>query len=124
MKGAEALTDTTATHSVVSSISDASELGSEPHSWLESRCLRTRKKSQIVRTRGRHRERAWVLMRGEALTDRTATHRPISPLSDPSELGSEPDSWLESRCLRTCKMIHIERTRVSQDWGSRSAIRS
>jgi hypothetical protein len=94
-------------------------------------------------------ESTWVALRAEALTDRTATHRlasPVidpselgskpeswldrtathrntSPVSDPSELGSKPDSWLEDRYLRTRKLIQIVRTRVSRDWGSRSAVR-
>jgi hypothetical protein len=62
-------------------------------------------------------------MRAEALTDRTVTHRYWSPLSDPSELGSQPHSWLEYRCLRTRKMIQIVRTRVTRHCGSRSAVR-
>ena len=58
----------------------------------------------------------------QAEEDRTATHSVLSPVSDPSELGSEPDSWLEYRCLRTRKMIQIVRTRVSRDWGGRSPV--
>ncbi len=45
-------------------------------------------------------------MRAEALTDKTATHRRASPVSDPSELGSEPDSCLECKDnLRTRKIM-------------------
>ncbi len=62
------------------------------------------------------------MTRAEALTDRTATHRPVSLVSDPSELGNEPDSWSEYRNLRTGKMIQIVRTRVSRNCGSRSAV--
>ena len=72
----------------------------------------------------RHRESAWEKMRAEVLADKnkTATHRPVSPVSDPSELGSDPDGWLEYRNLRTGKMIQIVRTRVSRNCGSRSAV--
>jgi hypothetical protein len=62
-------------------------------------------------------------MRAEALTDRTATHSSLSPGSHPSELGSEPDSWLEDSSLRARKIIQIVRMRVSRDCGSRSAVR-
>jgi hypothetical protein len=64
-------------------------------------------------------------MRAEALTDKnkTATQSSLSPVSNPSVLGSEPDSWLEYAALRTRKTIQIVRTRVSRDWGSRSAVR-
>ena len=41
-----------------------------------------------------------VVLRADALTDRTSTYRYVSPVSDPSELGSEPDSWLLPRPLR------------------------
>ncbi len=41
-----------------------------------------------------------VAPRADALTDRTTAYRYLSPVSDPSELGSEPDSWLDSRSLR------------------------
>jgi hypothetical protein len=37
---------------------------------------------------------ALVAPRADALTDRTTTYSPKSAVSDPSELGSEPDSWL------------------------------
>ena len=37
---------------------------------------------------------ALVAPRADALTDRTITYSCVSPVSDPSELGSEPDSWL------------------------------
>ena len=40
------------------------------------------------------------MTRAEALTDRTTTHSLVSLVSDPSELGSEPDSWLEDSWLR------------------------
>jgi hypothetical protein len=53
-----------------------------------------------------------VVPQANALTDRTTTHRYTSPVSDPSELGSEPDSWLEYRFLRARK---IAGTRVSRD---------
>ena len=36
-----------------------------------------------------------VLPRADALADRTTTYSHVSPVSDPSELGSEPDSCLE-----------------------------
>ena len=48
---------------------------------------------------------AWVGPRAKALTARATTHRYASPVSDPSELGSEPDSWLENRSLRARKTI-------------------
>ncbi len=35
-----------------------------------------------------------VAPRADALTHRITTYRIISAVSDPSELGSEPDSWL------------------------------
>ena len=38
--------------------------------------------------------------REKALTKRTTAHRYLRFVSDPSELGSEPDSWLDSRYLR------------------------
>ena len=41
-----------------------------------------------------------VAPRFDALTDRTTTYSCVNPVSDPSELGSEPDSWLEPSCLR------------------------
>ena len=95
---------------------------------MEYSHLRARKKIQIVGTRASrergqprqfqvvtscqqkktkhtHRESAWVVTRAEALTDRTTTHRFASVVSDPSELGSEPDSWLENRSLRARKKI-------------------
>ena len=50
--------------------------------------------------------------RANALTDRTTTHMFTSACSDPSELGSEPDSWLEYSHLRARK---IAGTRVSRD---------
>ncbi len=53
----------------------------------------------------------------EALTDRNATHRNWSFVSDASELGSEPDSWLELRSLRARMKIHVVGTRVSRDSG-------
>ena len=43
---------------------------------------------------------ALVAPRADAVADRTTTYRYVSPVSDPSELGSEPDSWLLSRTLR------------------------
>ena len=55
---------------------------------------------------------ALVVPRASALTDRTTTHMYTSPVSDPSELGSEPDSWLEYRYLRA---RNIAGTRVSRD---------
>ncbi len=48
-----------------------------------------------------------VAKRAEALTDRTTTYSMFSAVSDPSELGSEPDSWLLLRHLRA-----YERSRV------------
>ncbi len=41
-----------------------------------------------------------MVPRAKALTDRTTTHRSESAVSDPIELGSEPDSWLEDMYLR------------------------
>ncbi len=38
--------------------------------------------------------------RADALTNRTTTYSALSAASDPSELGSEPDSWLLLRYLR------------------------
>ncbi len=57
-----------------------------------------------------------MVPRAKTLTDRTTTHRFWSPVSDPSELGSEPDSWLEYRYLRARMKIQIMGTRVSRDW--------
>jgi hypothetical protein len=39
-------------------------------------------------------------MGAKAPPDRTTTHSSVSPVIDLSELGSEPDSWLEYRYLR------------------------
>jgi hypothetical protein len=61
-----------------------------------------------------HRETAWVVTWAKALTDRATTHRDESPVSDPSELGSEPDSWLEYSFLRARKKIKIVGTRGSR----------
>ncbi len=36
----------------------------------------------------------------ERFHGRNTTYRTLSPVNDPSELGSEPDSWLELRVLR------------------------
>ena len=47
-----------------------------------------------------------MVPRAKALADRTATHRFVSFVSDPSEPGSEPDSSLEYRYLRVCTKIH------------------
>ena len=46
------------------------------------------------------------------LTRRTTTHISRSADSDPSELGSEPDSWVEYRPLRAREIAH---THVSRD---------
>ena len=43
---------------------------------------------------------ALVAPRADALTDRTTTYSAVSAVSDPSQLGSEPDSWLSKRSLR------------------------
>jgi hypothetical protein len=53
----------------------------------------------------------------EALTDRTTTHRSLRFVSDPSELGSEPESWLEYSSLRARKKIQVVGTRASRDPG-------
>ena len=45
--------------------------------------------------------------RARALTDRNTTHRRVSFVSDPSELGSGPDSLLESRYLRARMKFQI-----------------
>ncbi len=58
-----------------------------------------------------------MVTQAEALTDRTTTHRLASVVSDPSELGSEPDSWLENRLLRARKKIQIVGTRASRERG-------
>ncbi len=58
-----------------------------------------------------------MVPRAKALTDRTTTHKYWSPFSDPSQLGSEPDSWLEYSSLRARMNIHIVGTRVSRDCG-------
>ena len=59
-----------------------------------------------------------MVTRTEALTDRTTTHsRYLSPVIDPSELGSEPDSWLEFRYLRARKKIKVVGTRASRERG-------
>ena len=57
-----------------------------------------------------------MVPRTKALADRTMAHIRASPVSDPSELGSEPDSWLEYRYLRARVHIHIVGTRVSRDY--------
>ena len=53
-----------------------------------------------------------MVPRAKARTDRTTTHKFTSFVSDTSELGSEPDSWLEYSHLRARK---IAGTRVSRD---------
>ena len=53
-----------------------------------------------------------VVPRANARTDRTTTHICLSACSEPSELGSEPDSWLEYRDLYA---RNIAGTRVSRD---------
>ncbi len=58
-----------------------------------------------------------MVPRAKALTDRTKTHRYESAVSDPSELGSEPDSLFNCRALRARMKIHIIGTRVSPDLG-------
>ncbi len=55
-----------------------------------------------------------MVPRAKALTDRTTTHRNTSPVSDPSELGSEPESWLEYRSLRVRINIRIVGTRLGE----------
>jgi hypothetical protein len=60
---------------------------------------------------------------GRGTDGQDRTHSSLSPVSDPSVLGSDTDSWLEYRNLRTGKMIQIVRTRVSRNCGSRSAVR-
>ncbi len=63
------------------------------------------------KTKHSNRQSVWVVTRAAALTDRTATHRYMSVASDPSDLGSEPESWLECRYLRVRKKIQIVGTR-------------
>ncbi len=58
-----------------------------------------------------------MVPQSETLTDRTTTHRNASPVSDPSELGSEPDSWLLFSCLRARVKTHNMGMRVSRDSG-------
>ena len=48
-----------------------------------------------------------MVPRTKALADRTMAHIRASPVSDPSELGSEPDSWLENSALRARMRIYI-----------------
>ena len=50
-----------------------------------------------------------VAPRADALTDRTTTYSIVSPASDPSELGSEPDSCLDARFLRAHDTIGVVR---------------
>ena len=63
------------------------------------------------------------MTRAEGLTDRTTTYSCLSPVRDPSELGSQPDSWLWYRLLRARKKIHIVGTRVSRECGSHATVR-
>ena len=58
-----------------------------------------------------------MVPQAETVTGRTTTHRYWSPVSDPSELGSEPDSWLESSNLRARMKTHNVGRRVSRDSG-------
>ncbi len=52
------------------------------------------------KNRGAAKTSALVAPRADALTDRTTTYRYLNAVSDPSQLGSEPDSWLLSMYLR------------------------
>ena len=58
-----------------------------------------------------------MVQRAKALTDRTTTHRYRSAVSDPSELGSEPDSWLKYSALRARMKIHVVGTCVRARLG-------
>ena len=60
----------------------------------------------------KHNTSAVVVPRANTLTHRTTTHISRSADSDPSELGSEPDSWVEYRPLRAREIAH---THVSRD---------
>ena len=117
---ADALTNRTTTYSALSAASDPSELGSEPDSWLllrylrsherSGRCAREQRLAAAHRTgsgarpeekdRAAAKTSALVASRFDVLMDRTTTYRLLSFVSDPSELGSEPDSWLVPRLLR------------------------
>ncbi len=63
-----------------------------------------------------------MVPRAKALTDTTTTHSCWSAVIDPSELGSEPDSWLEYMYLRARMKIHIVGTRVNPDRGSHATV--
>ena len=117
---ADALADKTTTYSLSSQVSDPSLLGNEPDSWLEESSLRAHERSRRCAREqrlGRHApNRQWsaannknraaaktgelVAPRADALAHRTTPYISSSAVSDPSELGSEPDSWLEERSLR------------------------
>ena len=130
---ADALTDRTTTYSKKSAVSDPSELGSEPDSWLDSSRLRAHERSgwcvreQRLGSHAPNRQRstasrrkthktvpqlktgALVAPRVDALTDRITTYRYWTAVSDPSELGSDPDSCLYSRFLRAHDTIGVVR---------------
>ena len=61
---------------------------------------RARRAEEKQQNRAAAKTSALVAPRADALTDRTTTYSSLSARSDPSELGSEPDSWLHSRSLR------------------------
>ncbi len=66
-------------------------LGSHAPNRQRSTASRTTKTTQTV---PQLKTSALVALRADALTDRTTTYRSVSEGSDPSELSSEPDSWL------------------------------
>ena len=58
-----------------------------------------RQRSTVSSRKNKNRAAAktgeFLAPRSDALADRTTPYICLSEVSDPSELGSEPDSWLE-----------------------------
>ncbi len=142
--------DKALTHRKLSPVSSPIELGSDPESRLEHSCLRAHtRKIRGPRAReqrmGRHAMRMSPLIKNthrgggggwwsgveggntHCLAHlRTTTHRVVSPVSAPSELGSDPDSkveysWLRaherSRARARGKTVWKPGERVSADFG-------
>ena len=63
-------------------------------SHVPNRQRSTASRRKTKQNRAAAKTSALVAPRADALTDRTTTYSVVSPVSDPSELGSEPDSWL------------------------------
>jgi hypothetical protein len=148
---ANAVAERTTTHKDPSPAIDPSELGTEPSSRLLLKSLRVQHRTRTQRrdwaathNTGRrvcspaeHNHRggctalsaaALALQRADPLADRTTTHRCVSPVSFPRELGSEPASRLLLSCLdtqdrrQTCEERPCPRrsggAHVSRDWAS------